>query len=320
MSTPHKSHKLTRVYTLGGFFVYAVYAFVPLGFAGLLITMLDNSGVSVSLMAFAAAAIYLAWIGINFVQWRRFGKRFAELQEFATANGLGFDATSDRDLAAMFSKASVLHLSGAREPKIYHFLRGQDWVYADLAYKVYRQLRQGEFHSETVYYGVMSVELPRELPNMFFDSKHARGRQFRFHFDKSQRRRLEGDFNEYFTTYFPNTYSIDGLSIITPDVMLALKAASEYDIELVGNRVYLYGPLFDPKVQLPDMSAKIQAIRSQLLDNINTYRDERLPYEIGRQHVALEGASLRRSKFWKRATLALVIMYLILRFGAEVFG
>ena len=81
----------------------------------------------------------------------------------------------------------------------------------------------------------------------------------------------------------PEQYSIDGLAIITPDVMLALKAAAGYDIELIGDRIFIYGPIYEVKEQLLDMTAHLEAIGRQLMDNIMTYRDERLPYSVGRE-------------------------------------
>jgi Flp pilus assembly protein TadB len=98
--------------------------------------------------------------------------------------------------------------------------------------------------------------------------------------------------------------------------MLALQEAVDYDIEIVGNRVFLYGPLYDPAQQIPDMAAKLQKIKKELLDNILTYRDERLPFADGRQRVSIKGMSLKISRFWLvfgiLANVAVVILWLLL--------
>jgi hypothetical protein len=242
---------------------------------------------------------------------RRFVKRADAINVYAAHHAAQSVALETPNAAAPFSTVALRDIHNARDITISHIIKGTDWDYADLTYDLYRHMKNSDYKSATVYYGIMSVTLPRDLPNIFFDSKLARGRQFRFEFDSSQCVKLEGDFNDYFVTYFPPQYSIDGLSIISPDVMLALEAAKDYDIEIQGNRVYLYGPLYDVDQQLPDMFSKLQAIKKELLDNIVTYRDERLPYQYGRQRVAPLGMSLKRSKFWTYVYVTIFVLYIL---------
>lgn len=211
-------------------------------------------------------------------------------------------------------------LHNARNSKVWNVMKGDDWVYCDFSYDIYRRTRRGEYRAGTIYYGVMSSTLPRSLPHVFFDSKTARRRQFRFHFARSQRHVLEGGFDKYFDTYFPPGYTIDSMSFISPDVMWQLKEAADYDIEIIGNQLLLYGPLYAPEQQLPDMSAKIKRIKKELLDNILTYRDERLPGEQGRQQVAALGAKLKGSRFWKIVSVVTVVLYIIGRILLDIYA
>jgi hypothetical protein len=99
------------------------------------------------------------------------------------------------------------------------------------------------------------------------------------------------------------------MSFISPEVMWALRDARDYDIEIYGNRLFLYGPLSDPEAQLQDMSAKLGEIKKQLAHNITTYRDERLPFAEGRKRVAATGVSLKINIFWKVVGILAAIGY-----------
>lgn len=310
---------LTKRYVtngLGGFLVVLAVCML------IVFWLLGVDGISSSPVLFASliTAGMLVFFGLNYLEMRAFRKRPHEFQQFAAQHGLQYAPHARNGEDKLFEKSGLLQIHNVREPAWTNFLKGEDWEYGEFSYKIYRKSRYGENHTETVYYSVMSTSLPRELPNMFFDSKKARGRQFRFEFDSSQLHELEGDFNQYFATYFPNWYTIDGLAIITPDVMQALKDAASYDIELVGNRIYLYGPVYAVQRQLPDMMAKIRPIRQQLLDNILTYRDERLPYQQGRQRVTPLGATLKRSKFWNYVAATVAAVYILLRIIAAILG
>lgn len=244
-------------------------------------------------------------------------RRDADMAVFAQKHG--FKLSTAQRSAWGSSLGAIDDLRGARDKMMKNLVEGPDWTYGDFSYNLYRKTKHGEYKAATAYYGFMMTRLPRALPNVFFDSIKARRRQFRFHFARDQRHSLEGDFDRHFVTYFPANYTIDSMSFISPDVMWALRAASDYDVEIVDNCLFLYGPLYDPEVQVTDMAAKITAIKKELLDNITTYRDERLPYAEGRQRVAPLGASLKRSRFWAIATTVFIILYLLAQLAASLW-
>jgi hypothetical protein len=175
----------------------------------------------------------------------------------------------------------------------------EDWGFTDYHFSRYISDKYGRRQrSVTYYYAVASFQLPRSLPNVFFDSRHTGSREFKNLFKSSQRHSLEGNFDRHFTTYFHEDYRIDNMSFITPEVMEVLLLAKGYDIEIYQDELYLYNELEDMPWQLDDMERKGKLIRQKLLNNILTYRDERLDFEYGRKMVSLQGVKLRRSVTW----------------------
>jgi hypothetical protein len=206
-----------------------------------------------------------------------------------------------------FGGSSLLELS-ENGNSLDNYVKNKDWSLVDVTYSVTD--RRG-WEIAKVYYTAMAMPLPRVLPNVLFDSNESRKKQFRFKFKRSQRHSLEGNFDKYFTTYFPEDYTVDSLSFITPEVMEALVEAHEYDIEIVGNKVILYGSVFSAEDQSKDMSQKLVRIKKKLLHNIITYRDERLPYELGRKQVTASGMTLKKSTIGTWIAVILITLYII---------
>ncbi|HSH56202.1 MAG TPA: hypothetical protein VK983_05270 [Candidatus Limnocylindrales bacterium] len=205
---------------------------------------------------------------------------------------------------------------GRRDMQLENVVYGDDWSYGDYSYCIYKKSKHGEYKAETIHYSVVEVQLARPLPNMLFDSPKTHRRQFKLMFDASQKHSLEGLFDRHFTTYFPKYYSIDALSIITPEVMEAMLAADDCDIEIDGDKLYLYKPLI-PVQQIPDLIDKATYIKDKLMNNIVTYRDERLPYAEGRKDVATFGTKLHKNPLVALPTLLIGLALLI---GAIING
>ncbi len=203
-----------------------------------------------------------------------------------------------------------------RDQHMFNIISSTDWRYADFSHTLYKRLRSGEYKAAYVYYSVLELDLQRALPTMLFDSPKTHRKQFERYFDQEQIHRLEGNFDKYFVTYFPKYYSIDALSIITPEVMQAMIEASDYDIEIDGNKLYLYGPLM-PVKQLPDFIKKGKEVRKKLMNNLLTYRDERLDVAAGRSGVSIYGAELRRSAFVSWPLLIIGLSMVLLFFVAH---
>lgn len=256
-------------------------------------------------------------IGLYVHRNNQFKRRATVIDQIAQQNNWSvFPPVKDTGATPHFSLSSIAKLSEAGI-NLRNCIYAQEWAYCDYTYEVYRETKYGSYKESEYFYALMGTVLPRKLPNIIFDSIKSRKRQFRAVYDESQLHTLEGNFDQHFATYFPKTYTIDSLSFISPDVMEALIEADEYDIEIIDNNLFIFGPISDPRVQIPEMAAKLQRIKQELLDNILTYRDERLPYEKGRQEVAVEGARLQKAKEKWWLTVLLVVGYLIFRFILE---
>jgi hypothetical protein len=194
-----------------------------------------------------------------------------------------------------FALSETMRLISKETPAISNFYLTDDWGFCDYEFSMYRRSKYGKYKARTYYYAIAAFQLPRKLPNVFFDGNVSGKHEFKLLFDNSQVHSLEGNFDKFFKTYFHNDYTIDNLSFITPEVMQAIIDASEYDIEIYGDKLYLYNELELMPNQLLDMEKKGKAIRQKLLNNINTYRDERISYDEGRRTVSVLGFNLKQS-------------------------
>lgn len=193
-------------------------------------------------------------------------------------------------------------------------IESKEWFFADYQFHKYTESKHGRYLSSRTYYSIIQIPLPRQLPHIVFDSKRMRGRQMHFSFDKDQRISLEGNFDTYFDTYFPAHYEIDLLSIITPEVMQALIAAGEFDIEVYNNQLKLYTPML-PAAKVPQAIQLGLSIRDKLLHNIDTYSDDRLAVDA-RKKVHTYGAAIQDNF---RLTALKVALGGIFGFGLGLF-
>lgn len=256
-------------------------------------------------------------IGLYIRRNSYFKQRAATIDKIARQNNWKvFPPVKDTGATPHFSLSSIAKLGDAGT-NLRNCIYAPEWSYCDYTYEVYRETRYGSYKESEYFYALMGAVLPRKLPNIIFDSIKSRKRQFRAVYDKSQLHTLEGNFDQHFATYFPNEYTIDSLSFISPDVMEALVEADEYDVEIIDNNLFIFGPIKNPDVQIPEMTAKLNRIKQELLDNILTYRDERLPYAKGRQEVAIEGTRLQKAKEKWLITALVVAVYFIIRLVLE---
>jgi hypothetical protein len=120
----------------------------------------------------------------------------------------------------------------------------------------------------THYASIARLTLPRAVPHMVIDSlvENSTDSVLPIQFDSSQQVRVEGDFNQYFALYAPDTYAVSMLSIIGPDVMWALmQHAAACDIEIIDNYVYFYWPLTAQTANdYERMFATINAVMSEV--------------------------------------------------------
>lgn len=171
---------------------------------------------------------------------------------------------------------------------------GDGWKLYDTIFNFYKKTKHGEYLARQAYHTVYEADLIRSVPNILFDGKSAKRSQYKNLVLQSQRISLEGNFNKFFDTYVPHTYHVDSLSFITPEVMLALIEAKNFDIELNGDKVFIYGPLID-LAHCDDMVNLCHNITEHINDNLKTYRDTRLSKKEGKKHVSFFANSLLKS-------------------------
>ncbi len=217
------------------------------------------------------------------------------------------------ELPQELNNASIFIVAN-RDTKLVNYLQTPNWDYIDLSYCIYRQTKYGQYKAAYVYCSALVAKLPRVLPNVFFDSKSLKGgRRYKETFAKDQRHSLEGNFDTYFDTYFAEGYTIDSMSFITPDVMVALEGASDYDIEIVGDHLLMYGPVYVDANKITEGANKLQAILKTLQVTASAYDDTRLPGNAGRQTVTSQGLQLKRKANLAWVSIVFVVLYLILQ-------
>lgn len=85
----------------------------------------------------------------------------------------------------------------------------------------------------------LDILLPKKFPHIYIDAHNgewANDQQFRI--DRQNRLSLEGDFDKSYQVFAPKKYKTLALSILTPDVMIALRDSPHtFDIEYIGRHL-----------------------------------------------------------------------------------
>ncbi len=315
-----KPKQLERKLTLASEFGDLFIAAVPLIFLTSIAEQIGG-GIAVFLITVVIMWGTIGWLVYRYVGFEhQLAKHELGLTNLATANKWQLQTNQNEFLLLPELENVSLMLIANRDAKLVNYMLTPAWNYIDLSYCIYRKSKNGEYKAAYVYYSVLVTKLPRVLPNVFFDSKSQGGRQYKAKFTKDQRHGLEGDFDTYFDTYFAEGYTIDSMSFITPDVMQALEAASNYDIEIMGDRLLMYGPVYVDASEILDGATKLQAILKTLQFTASEYDDERLPGDVGRQTVTPEGFQLRRKSSRAWISIIFIAAYIILRLGGLIFA
>ncbi|MDQ2973189.1 MAG: hypothetical protein M3Q79_01750 [bacterium] len=169
----------------------------------------------------------------------------------------------------------------------------------------HRRTRSGTYLAKNAYYIVFEIQLKRYLPHVLFDRKNTKRSQFKTIYLKAQRVSVQSGFDDIFDTYAPQTYNIDLLSFITPEVMEALVEVKDADIEIINDKLLLYAPLLD-KMELETFANKGLGLAAHINDNIDTYRDDRLLGEERQKNVLPFARTLLKSP---RKNLMLVVLF-----------
>jgi len=311
-----KQTQIERRLTIASEFYYGIFALCPAIFVA---SLLAQSGGPIAFVL--AGGLGLSIVTALTLRYIKIGKQLKQhatsLVALAAAMSWQLDQTDTMWLPPELDDSSLL-LVANRGVHVFNYLTTDSWNYLDVSYEVYQKTKNGEYKAATVYYSVLVTKLPRILPNVFFDSKTQRGRQYKSKFTGDQRHSLEGNFDNYFDTYFAEGYTIDDMSFVTPDVMQALIAASDYDIEIVQDRLLMYGPVYVDANMVNDGATKLIEILRTLKITAAAYRDSRLPGAAAAQAVTPQGMFLRRKKAAIWPTIIFITVYIIVRIVAEI--
>ena len=190
--------------------------------------------------------------------------------------------------------------------KISLIKESKGWKIYDAIFYVIHRTRSGQERiAKESYYTVFESKLNREVPHLLFDAKKAKGKQFGRLYLKAQKLSLGGTFEDYFEAYAPKHYQIDTLSFITPEVLEAMIAMRQYDIELLNGHLLCYAPLLEGK-DLAAFEAHCLHLHRHINNNLRSYKDDRLTNEKRQDDVADFGKQLLKNPFRK---LPLVIFF-----------
>ena len=147
-------------------------------------------------------------------------------------------------------------------------------------------------------YAFIRLKLPRQVPHIVLDSPRnnmlsAIGWLASADYGPARQLRLEGNFNEYFRLYVPQGYERDALYIFTPDIMqLMMEIVNDYDIELVGDSLYIWRPgafTFTDKTEMQALEQIINRLLPKIEHQTDYYNDDRTGSEREANIVAPAG-------------------------------
>lgn len=280
--------KLNKLYdrrTVLSILIDAVYAFVAIFiFLGFILSAVRIDDAVSGGIVFLAIILCIIYFTQEIVHY------FVVRHRIKSRDYIGFTVNINNDFRSQFIHSAVNQQLNFYDSVMYIKDTPQYTVF-DSRYDKYRKTKNGQYKSGEAYYTVIEYKLPRQLPHLMFDSKTAKGRQFKLSFAGSQKLDLEGNFANYFDLYSPQYYQIDTLSFITPEVMEVMIQNSSCDIEIKGDSLMIFAPLLNNQ-QIEEFEASTRNLWQELSHNLKHYRDDRLDKLIGKEKVTDFGASL----------------------------
>lgn len=249
-------------------------------FLNVLGAVLASAGIprdeSAPLRIVALVLLILSVVAVLLLRRHRTMAEEWRLDAFARANGFEFAAASDPP------ERPGLIFGAGRSRRIDRAIRGETSRFLELANYRYTT---GSGKNRTVHrWGYAAVRIGSPLPHIVLDTVGNNGlfgsSNLPASFDRSQRLRLEGDFDEHFELYCPAGYERDALYLFTPDIMVDfIDHAARFDVEIVDDWLFLYarGREFvtvDPTA-LADVFSIVDAVTTRL-EQWERWRDERL--------------------------------------------
>ena len=160
-------------------------------------------------------------------------------------------------------------------------------------------------------YGYLAIRLERAVPQLVLDSKR-NGSSIPMMIGGSQKLKLEGDFNKFFTLYAPRGYERDALYIMTPDLMaLLIDETGDFDVEVVDDMLFVYSTTpFDAASAAvwQRLGRIVDVVGAKAISQTDYYADDRVA-DRDANRVADDGRRLRMGFFGGSGTrLAAIVI------------
>lgn len=252
-----------------GIFVSIMAAVVTMGDASGSFTLIASV---LPMLIFVAVIAVIAVAVVKLV--RGGGARAYRLDRFARANGMRYEPA-----VSMPALPGMIFGTGSSR-RATDLVRGDRPRFVEFANYSYTT---GSGKNKTTHrWGYVAVKLDVPLPHIVLDARSNNsifGSNLPASFEKDQRLRLEGDFDEHFALYCPEGYGPDALYLFTPDIMARfIDNAAALDVEIVDDWLFLYGRR-DFSTLDPAMWAWLFSVVAALLDKLAQWarwRDDRL--------------------------------------------
>ncbi|QIG38993.1 hypothetical protein G5T42_05395 [Microbacterium sp. 4R-513] len=233
--------------------------------------------IAVAPLVIVAIVTALAIIGIV-ASLRLRDERWYRLGRFAQANRMTYLPT----IGSPALPGMIFGIGSGREAT--DVVRGERPRFVEFAN--YRYTTGSGKNKTTHRWGYVAVKLDVPLPNIVLDAtgnNSLLGTNLPASFDRAQRLRLEGDFDEHFALYCPEGYERDALYLFTPDIMARfIDNAAALDVEIVDDWLFFYGRR-DFSTLDPATWAWLFSVVGALLDKLTQWarwRDERLQAQV----------------------------------------
>lgn len=288
--TSKQDFKLTLIITMSALVLFSILFVYFLGFLGYILYIFPF--LAVFIIAYVWYALYSATTEIRAYRFTHDNKfTFEPVINYFQDNGLVFDGSVD---GTLFNRYAGIY-------------RGREFWIGNYSYRP----SEGE---KPRYAGIISVNLPKNLPNVFIDSKKNNFlgiNSLDKFYSKKQVLQLEGDFNNYFTIYVPQDYQKDALYFLTPELMaLLVDYGQDYDIEVINNTLKFYrmnGFITYNEQVLTEIFKLIEVLGGEFEDNTMLYQDEK---SVAENIVDLHGQKLKKGKF-RPLTIVIAIIFFI---------
>lgn len=126
-----------------------------------------------------------------------------------------------------------------------------------------------------------------------------------------------GILSEHYDVYVPDSYDVDVLSVIGPDIVeKLLQFAKDYDIEIIDGYVYAYRSGQLKLKDTPTMFELAEMLQDEFNDNLRNYRDQRVTTISQREGISEKGLRLKKSRLPLIFGIWVFAIYMIVRLFA----